>query len=251
MVIREPVIWTSVTILSKHAKTCRAKRILVFFSPTVGPPAPRRAAALMGKSLPPAPRLLSGVSLLLYLAVWFGALGATLSWVPNLTAVMCAIYGTESVLALVFGISTLKSWRNIDYILHHVPYAIVVGSSILFGLPIFEHYRYTMPLTLLTSINEATAAAYSLGAPRSIERPNRAFLLLLMLVLIVTEVYETGACLLTPGGPGKLMGLVAVSSLAAPAYHAIGVVPCCWKRLLDGPLKSTEFEPDPRVDKSR
>ena len=198
----------------------------------------------MGTSLPPAPKLLSAVSLLLYLTVGIGAARyfATAE-TRSLTALMCAVYGIECVLAFAFRLSTLKSWRHVDYLLHHLPYAVVVGGSMLAELPIFEYYRWTLPLTLLTSFNEATAAAYALDVPRSIERPNRLYLLLLMIVLIPTELRETGACLLTPGGPGWRMGAVAVSTLAAPVYHAVGVVPCCWNRLLHkGPLTSTVFE---------
>ena len=198
-----------------------------------------------------APTPLIAASLCLYLVVWVGAahalvvtLGADGAAPPPraLTVLMCAVYGTESLIALAFGRSTLASWRRIDFLLHHLPYAFCVGAALALDLPVFEFYRWTLPLTLLTSLNEAAAAAYALGAPRPVlERPNRLYLLVLMLVLIPVELTEALRCLLTPGGPGVLMGSFAVSTLPGAAYHALGVVPVCWKRVMGD--TATDFGP--------
>ena len=201
----------------------------------------------MGKhpKLAAAPPALSVVSLCFYLSIWSGttlSLYAEFGPPRTLTAVMCLVYAAESLLALLFGRSTMASWRRIDFQLHHLPYATCVGGSLVFELPIFEHYRWTMPLTLLTSLNEAAAAGYAIGAPRSVlERPNRCYLLLLMLVLIPTEVCETVRCLLAPGGPGLVMGAFAVSTIPGAAYHTFGVLPVCWKRVMGD--KSADFAP--------
>jgi hypothetical protein len=42
---------------------------------------------------------------------------------------MTLLYGLESALALVGGMSTLAGWRRIDFQLHHLPYALVVTPS--------------------------------------------------------------------------------------------------------------------------
>lgn len=196
----------------------------------------------MGKhpKLVAAPKAFSVLSLVLYLVIWVGAIHVLLSSLTKsggispypLTALMCVVYLGETTLALVFQVSSLANWRRVDYQLHHLPYCLCVGGAMTFGLPIFEYYYWTLPLTLLTSLNEALAAAYSLGAPRSIcEWPLRLYLLLLMVVLIGSELTETIRCLMTPGGPGKAMAAFAFSTLPGAAYHSFGVVPTCLKRL--------------------
>ena len=205
-----------------------------------------QAAEKAGKRHPKltaAPAPLSAASLCLYLVVWVGAarsLGVALSADGTvapplaLTILMCTVYGVESLIALVFGRSTMASWRRVDFWLHHVPYAGCVGAALALDLPLFRFYRWTMPLTLLTSLNEAVAAAYALGAPRGVlERPNRLYMLVLMLVLIPVELTEAVRCLFSsPGGPGVLMGTFALTTFAGAAYHALGVVPVCWKRVM-------------------
>jgi len=102
---------------------------------------------------------------------------------------LCVLYSLESALALIWGRSTLAGWRPIDFLLHHIPYAVVVVAADFFKVPIFQAYSRTLPLTLLTSMNEAVTVGLSLGLPRSLDRPNRLYLLLLMVALIIDEIF--------------------------------------------------------------
>ena len=143
---------------------------------------------------------------------------------------LCILYGVESVLALIGNQSTLSGWRRIDFLLHHLPYSVVVGLATWFGVPIYKAYARTLPLTLLTSANEAITIGYTFGVPRTLDRPNRAYLLCVMVLLIAAELFESGQILLDPTS-GADLRWVAVLQLGAPLYHAFGVVPLCWKRL--------------------
>ena len=44
-------------------------------------------------------------------------------------ALLVALYGVESAAAFVLGRSTLYAWRRCDFLLHHAPYAAVVGTA--------------------------------------------------------------------------------------------------------------------------
>jgi hypothetical protein len=48
-----------------------------------------------------------------------------------------------------------------------------VGVAWFLEVPIFTAYRRTLPLTLLTSLNEATTIGFALGLPRTFDLPNR------------------------------------------------------------------------------
>jgi len=56
-----------------------------------------------------------------------------------------------------------------------VPYALVVGTALIYEVnnDVMRAYRYTLPLTLLTSANEAATIGFGLGLSRALDRPNR------------------------------------------------------------------------------
>merc|ERR1712185_107268 len=109
---------------------------------------------------------------------------------------MSALYGVESFLALALDRSTLAGWRPVDFLLHHLPYASVVGGAAVAGVPVFAAFPRTLPLTLLTCPNEAVTILFALGLPRAFDAPNRLYLLLVMLALIPVELVEIAAALL-------------------------------------------------------
>jgi len=123
----------------------------------------------------------------------------------------------------------MNGWRYIDYLVHHTPFVVVVGGGLALGMPT-EAFKYTLALDLLTSLNEAVAAMRALGAPKWIDIPNRFYLLTLMCTLVVFELYELLTVLLVTRQQHTASTLVVtVLGLAAPAYHAFGVLPHCWK----------------------
>ena len=197
-----------------------------------------------------APTWCSVVSFICYIILWFRGLqhaARICKWgLPSLLEAhentlrfdvtnMCILYGVESGLALFGGQSTLAGWRRIDFLLHHLPYAIVVGGATWWGVPIYKAYAHTLPLTLLTSANEAITIGYTFGVPRKLDRPNRLYLLCLMICLIAVELRESTLALFDRPEEEIERGLriVAVLQLGAPLYHAFGVVPLCWKRVVN------------------
>jgi len=50
-----------------------------------------------------------------------------------------------------------------------------VGTALIYEVnnDVMRAYRYTLPLTLLTSANEAATIGFGLGLSRALDRPNR------------------------------------------------------------------------------
>ena len=73
-----------------------------------------------------------------------------------------------------------------DFLLHHVPYALVVGTALIYEVnnDVMRAYRYTLPLTLLTSANEAATIGFGLGLSRALDRPNRLWAVTLIRLLL-------------------------------------------------------------------
>lgn len=188
--------------------------------------------------VPLAPQWASLYSLALYLYLWgtgwahlyreiMGVNEPKLDRVYGDFALLCSAYICESVYALIFKKSTMNGWRYVDFAVHHVPFVVVSCLGLLVGVPI-QLYRFTTPLCLLTSLNEAIAAARALGAPKSLDIPNRFYLLALMGTLAVAETTEALMCIFIHdlSLPCKVMAAI---SLLAPCYHTYGVMPHCWK----------------------
>ena len=217
--------------------------------------------ALLLTRLASAPAWASACSLGAYLYLWVRGIGHALTLLglhdnsllahalseDSLradVALLVALYGIESAAAFVLGRSTLYAWRRCDFLLHHAPYAAVVGTATWLRLPIVAHFSRTLPLTLLTSLNEAVATAFALGAPKWIDQPNRAYLLLLMLALIAVELLELARALRAPDAAIRAVSALA---LAAPLYHALAVVPACWKRIFRS-VDISSFDPEGEDD---
>jgi len=144
-------------------------------------------------------------------------------------SLLVVLYIAETIGAFVVKRSPMKNWRQIDFVLHHIPFAAVVGGAMLYDAhTIVRLFPFTLPLDLMTSANEATAATRALGAPRCIDIPNRFYLLALMVCLVIAEVYEACHVLISPGHPAAIY-LISLLTLAAPVYHATMVIPYCWK----------------------
>merc|ERR1712232_199512 len=140
---------------------------------------------------------------------------------------LCLAYVVESVVAILWRRSTMINWRLLDFCIHHLPFAVVVGTYVSQSPPP-GLVRYTSPLALMTSLNESIAAARALGAPASIDIANRFYLLVLMAVLTVAECCECGMMVINGGLP-VLVRLLGALSGFAPCYHAGAVLPHCWK----------------------
>lgn len=219
----------------------------------------------LNAKLPMAPWWASLYSLALYTYLWGAglahvyraAVGTTIMHrVLGDATLLCAVYMAESVLALSLKRSTMLNWRRIDFMVHHIPYCAIVGCSLVFELPL-DMYRFGLPLSMCTSLNEAIAASRALGAPAWIDIPNRFYLLTLMTALVLAEVPEFGSVAL---GINKHVGVspvdytwpvrvLALFSLAAPAYHGIAVLPHCWKIVKRWTAKKIWGEPTSKVTK--
>lgn len=87
-------------------------------------------------------------------------------------------------------------------------------------------WKYTFPLCLMTSMNEAISAARALGAPSYIDIPNRFYLFTLMLFLVMAETYESAMALYQ----NKLNhGILAYGPFLAAMYHMHQVIPHAFK----------------------
>lgn len=145
------------------------------------------------------------------------------------TTLIVLLYLCETIGAFAVHRSTMYNWRQLDFGLHHVPFVLVVGAAVLLEDENLVHmFRFTLPLDLMTSANEAVAAARSLGGPAWIDIPNRFYMLALMATLVVAELYEAVMVLTTPGFPGRFY-MLAACTFPAPIYHACMVMPHCWK----------------------
>lgn len=89
----------------------------------------------------------------------------------------------------------MKSWRLFDFLVHHLPYAVVAGAFLLLGFPP-ALFGATLPLTLLTSLSEALSAAQAAGCLHAAWLLSRLYLLLLMPCVVAVEVYEAALVLL-------------------------------------------------------
>jgi len=154
---------------------------------------------------------------------------------PNLMQVkadvtlIVLLYLCESIGAFAVKRSTMYNWRQLDYGVHHLPFVLVVGSAVLFEDElVVTMFRFTLPLDLMTSLNEAVAASRALGGPGWVDIPNRFYMLGLMSALVVAELYEAAQVLQTPGLTPRFYFLAACT-FPAPVYHAFMVMPHCWK----------------------
>ena len=204
------------------------------------------------RPLTPAPIWLVVLSLVAYLGIGiqgvrFIMLGADSCATPALeaelrstTLVMCAIYSLEAIVALKWDQTTMCRWARATFVLHHVPFALTVGLPLLFETT--RHvtllaYRRTVPLDLMTGLNEAIFATKALLSsqgmePRWIELPRCCFILSLMVVLIYVETVEIAAIFTGPGS-GWLKAHAGLTSLA-PIYHVLDVIPSCIKGIRKG-----------------
>jgi hypothetical protein len=130
-------------------------------------------------------------------------------------------------MAIVFNISTMKGWRRFDFLVHHLPFALVVGAFLLLGFPV-QLFHFTFPLTLLTSLNEAISAMQALGCLNWANFHNRLYLLLVIPCLIAAEVYEAVNILQDTTDYTIGLKLIALCVLTAPLYHVFVVLPVCW-----------------------
>ena len=100
----------------------------------------------MAAKLAAAPAWASVLSLMCYLSIWWRGVGFALGAfgvsggdiggddagdLRRAVVEMTVLYATECVLALGFNYSTLAGWRRIDFQLHHLPYALLVGGSVV------------------------------------------------------------------------------------------------------------------------
>ena len=110
---------------------------------------------------------------------------------------------------------------------------LVVGTFLMVGFDV-ALFRFTLPLTLLTSLNEALSAAASiLGWSSWTKLAIRVYLLLLIPCLVVTESYEAVCILVSKEVPQPqwLLKILALAVLGAPFYHIFVVIPCSWRAL--------------------
>lgn len=202
--------------------------------------------------LPLAPWWACLYSMSLYLYIWGAGLmhlgRATLGYpteekrLEGDMTLLCAVYATESIAALVLECSTMVNWRRLDFSIHHLPFCVVGLTWILMGNPVAAA-RFTWPLCMLTSLNEAIAAARGLGAPSWIDIPNRFYLCVIMVLLVVAETTEA---LMSLFGSDSTVSMRACSvlTLVAPFYHAGAVLPHCLKVCTRWTKKQFAAEPD-------
>jgi len=193
--------------------------------------------------LPLAPWWASVCSLIVYCYLWYtgvvhfisavksrGQVDAT-QWaeMSHHVKLLCGVYAVETFIAAVFKSTTLLNWRFSDYLMHHVPFAIVVYGWILFEPPVGS-VLFTWSFDLLTSMNEAILAARALGLGNWIDIPSKMYLLVIMVGLVVFECYELTLVLLDASNSTGLRTFTMIG-LAAPVYHAVFIIPYCVKML--------------------
>ena len=180
------------------------------------------------EQLPRAPALLCVISVLLYAYIGLQAAARLVSHDPGRQEVLllCGLYCAETILALVFGVSTMNKWSKSTYVLHHLPFVVVVTPAVtLIGAPAIAAFRLTLRGCLLTCFNESLSAARALGAPRIVDIPRCAFVVVLMACLIPTEAWELSNVLLAADATAGLRVVAAGVSLAV-VYHTVDVLPC-------------------------
>lgn len=209
--------------------------------------------------MPRAPVWLTCISLAMYL--YFGVQGTRFLYYSDekmsslesktefrqTLLVMCAGYMMEFITAAFFNRTTMFGWDVSTYLLHHLPFALVVGGAMLFDVDyeVLTGFRWTLTLDLMTGFNEAIHAGKTLGLfPRWIELPRCLYVISLITPLVFIEVSEAWKML--SGNAAIQSKIAAFLTLPAPAYHVVDVIPCSvkgvrktWKRLTATPEKST------------
>jgi len=189
-----------------------------------------------------APWWVSLISFVTYLYLWQAgvvhlmySMKAQEEWTADHSALyyhvgcLCSVYAVETLIAIIFERTTLLNWRFTDFLMHHVPFALVTGAFIMIKITPGA-MRYTMSFDLMTSLNEAVLAARALGAPSWIDIPNKFYLLVLMSSLFVFECYEL-ASVLTDASNLMMLRALALVGFAAAAYHAFFIIPHCLKSI--------------------
>jgi len=193
--------------------------------------------------LKPAPSWCSALSLLAYSYLLVRGLRHVVLGVAKLpdselrgdVLRLSLLYLVESAIALVTRRTTMIGWRTMDFLAHHLPYALVSGSFVFWYPDGFaSFFRRTLALSLMTSLNEAHAAASALGLPQrmgidvTLNICNRVYLLMLMLVMVITESSEIIGALVSPGTVQPIfVRVTAMLTLGAPGYHTLVVIPAC------------------------
>jgi len=204
------------------------------------------------RKVPLAPMWMSCVSAICYIYLWFRGLShfwrsfaypwkysviaATPAFAIDAPAIwfdimcMTAVYAVETFLALAFNRSTLLGWRRLDFVAHHLPFVAVVGIGLGIDPEITFLFARTLPLCLLTSLNESIACARAVGASQIIDLPNRFYMLVIMALLLVAEIAEaTYGILMPPAESPRFTRLICFLCLGAPVYHGLVVLPHSWK----------------------
>lgn len=209
--------------------------------------------------MPLAPTWLTCISLAAY--VYLGVQGSRFLFISDANMIslesktelrqtlliMCTLYLLEFTAAAVWNRTTMFGWDISTFLLHHLPFALVVGGAMLLDVDyeILNGFRWTLTLDLMTGFNEGIHAGKTLGLfPRWIELPRCLYVISIIVPLVFIESSEAWNVL--SGDAAIQSKIVAALTLPAPVYHVLDVIPCSvkgvkktWKRLTAPSEKSS------------